>query len=147
MELSIRAAHEPSVSRTEVTLSLLSGPHKAGRENPDQQKPLDRRFPLHPNSPFPSPKHKHALLSTLLAQYCSPKGSARAPPPLFQARREWLLPPRCSLTTASSGCQAWCALGRPFADGEGAATALPKGCFRSSAQCKRRQAALPEVGS
>ncbi|KAI4577088.1 hypothetical protein MJT46_002923 [Ovis ammon polii x Ovis aries] len=26
--------------------------------------------------------------------------------------------------------------GRPCADGEGAATALPKGCFRSSAQCK-----------
>lgn len=96
--------------------------------------PQTTTSPLHPNPPFPGPKHKHALLSTLLAQCRLPKGSARAPPPLLQARRERFLPRRRSRTTASSGCQAWRSLGRPCADGEGAATALPKGCFRSSAQ-------------
>lgn len=123
------------VSRTETAFSSLSFPHKAGRGNPDRPKPLHRTFPLHLNSPFPSPEHKHVLLlhaphTMSLANGLSSSSAASPPGPTG------MVPPSAKLPHHRFLLSGLARPGRPCADGEGAATALPKGCFRSSAQCK-----------
>ena len=123
------------VSRTETAFSSLSFPHKAGRGNPDRPKPLHRTFPLQLNSPFPSPEHKHVLLlhaphTMSLANGLSSSSAASPPGPTG------MVPPSAKLPHHRFLLSGLARPGRPCADGEGAATALPKGCFRSSAQCK-----------
>lgn len=117
-----------------MTFSLLSFPHKAGRGPPDQPKPLQLTFPLHLNSPFPSPKHKHVLLhasyTMSLATGLSSSSTASPPGPTGMVPPSAMLPHHRFLLSGLARP------GRPCADGEGAATALPKGCFLSSAQCK-----------
>lgn len=119
LETNITAIYEPSVSRTEVTIPLLSDPHKVGVRSTDQQKLLGRNIPL--SSRLPIPGTKHALLSPRFLHNVASQKAQLKLHRLFKAQRERLLPPGCSLTTACSGCQAWRGLGRPGADEEGAA--------------------------
>lgn len=93
------------------------------------------RSPFTSTPPSPAPNTSTFFSSTLLIQCRWLMGSARAPLPLLRARREWgssLREAPCHRFLLSGLARP----GRPCADGEGAATALPKGCFRSPPSAK-----------
>ena len=84
------------------------------------------RSPVTSTPPSPAPNTSTFFSSTLLIQCRWLMGSARAPLPLLRARREWFLPPRSSLTTASS-CQARRGPAGPAPMGKG----QPRPCRRA----------------
>ena len=102
--------------------------HSRTRQAEDPRSSPSRyslRSPFTSTPPSPAP-NTNTFSSTLLIRCRSLLGSARAPLPLLRARREWFLPPRCSLTTASS-CQAWRGPAGPAPMGKG----QPRPCQRA----------------
>lgn len=130
--MQLSTIDEPSVSRTEVTFSLLSYPPQAGTGHAAPQKPLDPNTPPSPSSPSPAPNTNTLFSPRFLHNVACQRARLKLqrlssrPDGDGDSLRGAPSPPLPPAGLAASAS---------LRDGEGAATALPKGCSRSSALC------------